>query len=104
MNSKIQDTQVTHPSTALTFNTTLTADSIECCPVRLDFFMQLARRYNCFRWVETVDAHSGYHFPWSPFSYFSIFGGAKAHDIHHSRVFVNYGASIVWDKLLGTGV
>jgi len=60
--------------------------------------------YNCFRWVETVDAHSGYHFPWSPFSYFSIFGGAKAHDIHHSRVFVNYGASVVWDKLLGTGV
>ena len=33
MNCKIQNTQVTHPSTALTFNTTLTADSIECCPV-----------------------------------------------------------------------
>ena len=73
--------------------------------------------YNCFRWFETVDAHCGYSFPWSPFSIIPLFGGALAHDFHHSgdglqmkrmpdgtlfADFGNYGASIIWDTLLGT--
>jgi len=73
--------------------------------------------YNCFRWIETVDAHCGYNFPFSPFSFFSLFGGAVAHDFHHSGEgmvmkrladgslsmdFGNYGATVIWDKLLGT--
>eukprot|EP00938_MAST-03A_sp_MAST-3A-sp1_P005999 g5999.t1 len=73
--------------------------------------------YNCFRWIETVDAHCGYDFPFSPFSFIPIFGGAKAHDLHHSGEglqmvkmkdgtlfadFGNYGASVIWDWLLGT--
>ena len=58
--------------------------------------------YNVFRWVETVDAHCGYAFPFSPFHWIPLFGGAVAHDKHHSMVFVNYGASNVWDYLLGT--
>merc|ERR1712100_279369 len=44
--------------------------------------------YNCFRWIETVDAHCGYNFPFSPFSAIPLFG--------------NYGATVIWDKLLGT--
>ena len=58
--------------------------------------------YNCFRWIETVDAHSGYIFPFSPFHYFQLFGGAKAHDIHHSMVYTNFGASNIWDTVFGT--
>jgi len=73
--------------------------------------------YNCLRWVETVDAHCGYHFPWSPFAAIPLFGGAIQHDFHHSgeglefiklpdgstfAEFGNYGASVVWDYLLGT--
>jgi sterol desaturase/sphingolipid hydroxylase (fatty acid hydroxylase superfamily) len=73
--------------------------------------------YNCLRWVETVDAHCGYHFPWSPFAFLPLFGGAIQHDFHHSgeglefitlpdgttfAEFGNYGASVVWDYVLGT--
>jgi len=73
--------------------------------------------YNCFRWLETVDAHSGYAFPWSPFNLIPLFGGAVMHDFHHSGEglqmiklpdgsiyadFGNYGATIIWDWLMGT--
>lgn len=71
-----------------------------------------------FRWLETVDAHCGYVFPFSPFAKAPwLFGGARAHDLHHSGKglefveledgslwanFGNYGATVIWDKLLGT--
>ena len=60
--------------------------------------------YNAFRWLGTVDAHSGYDFPFSPFSRFKICGGALFHDYHHSGdgFFGNYGATIIWDRLMDT--
>ena len=60
--------------------------------------------YSCFRWLETVDAHCGYDLPFSPFSFIPLFGGALAHDFHHSAVFGNYGATVIWDRLMGTEV
>ena len=50
----------------------------------------------------TVDAHCGYDLPWSPFSFIPLFGGALMHDYHHSSVFGNYGATVIWDRLMGT--
>ena len=73
--------------------------------------------YNVLRWIETVDAHCGYSFPWSPFTFIPLFGGALAHDFHHSGEglqmrklkdgtlfadFGNYGATVIWDRLMGT--
>lgn len=58
--------------------------------------------YSIFRWFETVDAHSGYSLPFSPFTLIPIFGGASHHDDHHSMVDGNFGASVLWDKLFGT--
>jgi len=58
--------------------------------------------YNCFRWLETVDAHCGYEFPFSPFHVLPWFGGATMHDYHHRAVLGNYGASMLWDRLCGT--
>ena len=58
--------------------------------------------YNVFRWLETVDAHCGYAFPFSPFNAIPLFGGARLHDLHHESWFGNYGASVIWDRLLGT--
>ena len=73
--------------------------------------------YNCLRWLETVDAHSGYNFPFSPFSFIPLFGGALQHDFHHSGEglvfeklsdgttyanFGNYGATVIWDYVFGT--
>lgn len=58
--------------------------------------------HNCFRWLETVDAHSGYELPFSPFHLLPMFGGARAHDYHHRAFDGNYGALVFWDRLCGT--
>merc|ERR1712150_35396 len=59
--------------------------------------------YHCFRWIETVDAHCGYEFPFSPFYLlWPICGGARMHDYHHRAFDGNYGASFFWDRLCGT--
>eukprot|EP00056_Hartaetosiga_gracilis_P018865 m.12225 g.12225 ORF g.12225 m.12225 type:complete len:282 (+) comp7141_c0_seq1:177-1022(+) len=53
---------------------------------------------------ETVDAHSGYTFKWSPWEMFqSIQGGAERHDFHHSRNIGSFGSfTKFWDWLYGT--
>lgn len=58
--------------------------------------------YHCFRWIETVDAHCGYEFPFSPFHILPFFGGARMHDYHHRAFDGAYGASFFWDRLCGT--
>jgi sterol desaturase/sphingolipid hydroxylase (fatty acid hydroxylase superfamily) len=58
--------------------------------------------YHCFRWIETVDAHSGYELPFSPFHFLPFFGGARMHDYHHRAFDGAYGASFFWDRLCGT--
>eukprot|EP00658_Telonema_sp_P-2_P046245 TRINITY_DN3435_c0_g2_i2.p1 TRINITY_DN3435_c0_g2~~TRINITY_DN3435_c0_g2_i2.p1 ORF type:complete len:387 (+),score=85.96 TRINITY_DN3435_c0_g2_i2:123-1283(+) len=58
--------------------------------------------YNCFRWIETVDAHSGYELPFSLFNLVPVFGSATMHDYHHRAVLGNYGASTFWDWLCST--
>merc|ERR1712039_1105055 len=58
--------------------------------------------YNCFRWLETVDAHSGYELPFSPFHIAPFCLGARGHDFHHREFNGNYGATIFWDRLCGT--
>ena len=58
--------------------------------------------YNVLRWLETIDAHCGYDFPFSPFSLVPLFGGAQMHDTHHSAFFGNYGATVLWDRICKT--
>ncbi len=43
---------------------------------------------------ETIDAHSGYDFPFSPWRYTS---GAVSHDLHHSANLGNFGIFPFWD-------
>lgn len=55
------------------------------------------------RILETVDTHSGYAFPWSPFDYFAWQGGTERHDFHHSHNVGCYGSfTIFWDWVCGT--
>lgn len=55
------------------------------------------------RIAETVDAHSGYEFPFSPFHVFSWQGGSDRHDFHHSHNMGCYGSfTIFWDWAMGT--
>lgn len=57
---------------------------------------------------ETVDAHSGYEFPFSPFvisnRYFGG-GGPSRHEFHHSHNKGCFGSFFVfWDWIMGTDV
>mmetsp|Transcript_55562 Transcript_55562/g.109691 ORF Transcript_55562/g.109691 Transcript_55562/m.109691 type:complete len:263 (+) Transcript_55562:60-848(+) len=55
------------------------------------------------RLLETIDAHSGYSFPLSPFHMFGFQGGADRHDFHHSHNVGCYGSfTIFWDWICGT--
>lgn len=52
------------------------------------------------RTLETIDAHSGYSFPLSPFTLFQI---ADHHDYHHSQNKGCYGSFFgFWDWIMGT--
>lgn len=52
---------------------------------------------------ETVDAHSGYSFKFSPFSFLPFQGGAERHDFHHSNNVGCYGSfTTFWDWIMGT--
>ncbi|XP_020101158.1 methylsterol monooxygenase 2-1-like [Ananas comosus] len=58
------------------------------------------------RVLETVEAHSGYHFPWSPSNFLPLYGGADFHDYHHRLLYTksgNYSSTFVYmDWLFGT--
>ncbi|XP_052203466.1 methylsterol monooxygenase 2-2 isoform X4 [Diospyros lotus] len=55
------------------------------------------------RVLETVEAHSGYHFPWSPSNFLPLYGGADFHDYHHRLLYTksgNYSSTFVYmDRL-----
>lgn len=67
-----------------------------------DLHIYTLTAYNAFRWLETVDAHSGYNLPFSIFTLLPIFAGARGHDFHHSHWVGNFGATPFWDWLCGT--
>ncbi|AQK48225.1 Methylsterol monooxygenase 2-2 [Zea mays] len=58
------------------------------------------------RVLETVEAHSGYHFPWSPSNFLPLYGGSDFHDYHHRVLYTksgNYASTFVYmDWLFGT--
>jgi sterol desaturase/sphingolipid hydroxylase (fatty acid hydroxylase superfamily) len=55
------------------------------------------------RLMETIDAHSGYSFSFSPFHLLPFQGGADRHDFHHSKNVGCYGSfTIFWDWICGT--
>ncbi|KAF3654978.1 Methylsterol monooxygenase 2-1 [Capsicum annuum] len=58
------------------------------------------------RILETVEAHSGYHFPWSPSNFLPLYGGSDFHDYHHRLLYTksgNYSSTFVYmDWIFGT--
>ena len=52
---------------------------------------------------ETVDGHSGYEFPWSPYRLLPMSGSSTGHEFHHSHNVGNFGSFFsYWDRLCGT--
>jgi len=59
--------------------------------------------YLALRMWETIDSHSGFKFPWSPWNLVpGAMGGAEFHDYHHSVNIGNYGMLRFWDWVMGT--
>ncbi|KAF2311903.1 hypothetical protein GH714_027281 [Hevea brasiliensis] len=58
------------------------------------------------RVLETVEAHCGYHFPWSLSNFIPLYGGADFHDYHHRLLYTksgNYSSTFVYmDWIFGT--
>lgn len=54
-----------------------------------------------FRLMQTLNAHSAYHFEWSPFNYAFFAVEARRHNFHHSHNQGCYGTTF-WDWLMGT--
>ncbi|CAI5978390.1 unnamed protein product [Closterium sp. NIES-65] len=58
------------------------------------------------RVLETVEAHSGFEFPWSPSRFIPLYGGAEYHDYHHRCVYTdsgNYSSTFIYmDWIFGT--
>jgi len=72
-------------------------------PMFLNCHMGVFWFYLAIRIWETVDAHSGYEFPWSPWSLIkAVQGGSARHDFHHSHNIGNFGLLHIWDWLMGT--
>ncbi|AQK97956.1 Methylsterol monooxygenase 2-2 [Zea mays] len=63
-------------------------------------FMGLRSSLPLPHWVlETVEAHSGYHFPWSPSNFLPLYGGSDFHDYHHRVLYTksgNYASTFVY--------
>jgi sterol desaturase/sphingolipid hydroxylase (fatty acid hydroxylase superfamily) len=54
------------------------------------------------RLCESLDAHSGYEFPWSPFRLIPFSVSASYHDYHHSHNIGCYSTFFTfWDTLFG---
>jgi len=55
------------------------------------------------RLYQTVEAHSGYDFPWTLTNFIPFWGGSHFHDFHHETFVGNYASSFtVWDWVFGT--
>jgi sterol desaturase/sphingolipid hydroxylase (fatty acid hydroxylase superfamily) len=70
-----------------------------CCVISSHFVVFLA--WLAWRLIETIEAHSGYSFPYSPFTCIPVPGETDRHDFHHSHNTGCYGGWF-WDWLCGT--
>jgi sterol desaturase/sphingolipid hydroxylase (fatty acid hydroxylase superfamily) len=81
-----------------------------CCPAGLgpkllDYRCHVVTYclWMALRVIETVDGHSGYDFPWSPFRILPFSAGAAYHDYHHYENIGNYCSFFnIWDTVFGT--
>ncbi|EFJ25588.1 hypothetical protein SELMODRAFT_173304 [Selaginella moellendorffii] len=60
------------------------------------------------RVLETIEAHCGYDFPWSPSKFLPLYGGAEFHDYHHRLLYTksgNYSSTFTYmDWIFGTDI
>lgn len=65
--------------------------------------MATAFGWSVARSFETIDAHSGYSFPWSPFRLLPFQLDTRYHYFHHESNVGNYSTFFSWwDTIFGT--
>jgi sterol desaturase/sphingolipid hydroxylase (fatty acid hydroxylase superfamily) len=61
--------------------------------------------WSLLRLSESIDGHSGYEFPWSPFRLLPFGTSARYHSFHHEKNIGNYSSMCsIWDTIMGTNV
>jgi methylsterol monooxygenase/4-alpha-methyl-delta7-sterol-4alpha-methyl oxidase len=61
--------------------------------------------FSVMRTLESIDGHSGYEFPWSPYRLLPFSASAQYHDFHHSHNVGNYSSFFTfWDTIFGTNI
>jgi sterol desaturase/sphingolipid hydroxylase (fatty acid hydroxylase superfamily) len=94
-------TEYCHPVEDFLSNTLSTVAG----PLLMGLHLSVTLTYLTFKLWQSIDAHSGYNFPFpvSPFSYITTMDCAPAHDYHHSHNKGNYGGFFIfWDWVFGT--
>ena len=65
--------------------------------------MMTVLAWGIMRNCETMEGHSGYEFPWSPFHLLPFGPGYSYHAYHHSQNIGNYCSFFtIWDTIFGT--
>jgi len=92
-----------HPlETAILGMGTISAPLIYCFVMR-DVHILTVYVWVSLRLFQAIDAHSGYHFPWSLHNFIPFWSGADHHDFHHMAFTNNYATSFRWwDRICGT--
>lgn len=68
---------------------------------KMHFFTRIC--WGILRLTETANGHSGYEFPWAPFTLMPFSGSAQYHGYHHTTNLGNYSTFFtVWDTVFGT--
>eukprot|EP01117_Protostelium_nocturnum_P000302 TRINITY_DN10369_c0_g1_i2.p1 TRINITY_DN10369_c0_g1~~TRINITY_DN10369_c0_g1_i2.p1 ORF type:complete len:269 (-),score=62.09 TRINITY_DN10369_c0_g1_i2:88-894(-) len=79
-----------------------TFPTIGCC-MFMGSHLGLALFWFALREWETLEAHSGYYFPYSFWHLLPFQSGSERHDYHHSANVGNFGAFFTfWDWICGT--
>lgn len=59
--------------------------------------------WTIIRQIDSLDAHTGYDFPWCPLRLLPFSTSAEYHHYHHSKNIGNYCSFFtIWDTLCGT--
>ena len=59
--------------------------------------------WSIWRLGESIDAHSGYEFSWSPYRLIPFSSAAEYHEYHHSNSVGNYSTFFTfWDTIFGS--
>ena len=72
-------------------------------PLILQTHLYIFWLYISLKLWQSIEAHCGYYYKFSPWNAFPGMDCTRAHDLHHEKFNCNYGGFFpFWDMLMGT--